>query len=125
MFKSWVNTILRIWILIPLLSVSGAAFALASQATFDQVTMFDHVKVVAVDDGSIINKAQNDMQMENMGEHCEDQNQCDHQCSSCIGCAIPPAEFTSSLVNPDSAPPPYQTKPSHGYLAQLIKPPRA
>ena len=115
MIKQWINTILRIWILIPLLSVSGTVFALESQSTFDLVIMG------AVDDSSIIHEARNDMKINNMA----DLHQCGGQCGHYHACVVPLGErsyFSIGHYFPKCS---YHTKPRPAYLAELIKPPRA
>ena len=127
MLESWIFTILRHWILIPILSVSGVAFALATQPAFDQSMMSTVVIASSVSNDTQSSHAPNDMNIVDMAEHCknQNQNQCEHHYGSCIGCAIPPAKLAHLEIRHDDPEYSYLIKLVHPYLAQVLKPPRA
>ena len=122
MRKSWINAMLRLLILIPMLSVSGTAFALMSPSASDHCIM----SALAVD-GFVINQTQNDSDMTNQAEHCKNTNQkqFNHQCANCIACGLPTAEFQYFALSHDSFEYSYLTRLSQAYLVKVLKPPRA
>lgn len=122
MTKQWINTMLRIWIV--LLSISTPYLAHSMPAFDNNGT----ASSTAVSQNNIASSEVHASAMtENKARHCQDlqnQLQCDHQCGNCVSCAIAPPDL--GLYATDHYPVPYDYHKNLVFtdLEQQLKPPR-